>query len=88
MKPDPYVVTRILERLWKNGSPMIKTRLQVASNVNYDMFRRYLAWMSEKGLVEVQSGPDGHDRVALSRKGEETYGQLIRWVDEFIHMRD
>lgn len=44
--------------------------------------------MSEKGLVELQAGSDGHDRVVLTRKGEETHGQLIRWMDEFIHMRD
>lgn len=88
MKPDPYVVTRMLEKLWTSGSPMLKTRLQVASNINYDVFRRYMVWMSEKGLVELQAGSDGHDRVVLTRKGEETYGQLIRWMDEFIHMRD
>lgn len=87
-KPNPYVVSRMLERLWLEGSPMLKTRLQVASNVNYDIFRRYLSWMLDKGLVETQDGDDGHERVVLTRKGEQTYGQLIRWVDDFIHMRD
>lgn len=67
---------------------MLKTRLQVASNINYDVFRRYVSWMVEKGLVEVRNLDDGHDGVFLTRKGEETYGQLIRWVNDFIHLRD
>lgn len=87
-KPDPYVVARVLEKLWRGGLPMLRTRLQVASNVNYDIFRKYLSWMLDKGLVEMHDGDDGHERVALTPKGEATYGQLIRWVDDFMHMRD
>lgn len=59
-----------------------------AHSVNYDVSRRYLAWMLDKGLVELQDGVDGHERVTLTMKGEETYGRLIRWTDDFIHMRD
>src|SRR2546425_12972745 len=41
-RPDLYVVARLLERLWREDAPMLKTRLQVAANVNYDVFSRYL----------------------------------------------
>ena len=50
-RPDLYVVARFLERLWREGSPMLKTRLQVAANVNYDVFSRYLLWLLDRGLV-------------------------------------
>ncbi len=40
-------------------------------------------------MVEVQDAvPTGMTGLTLSRKGEETYGRLIRWTDDFIHMRD
>ncbi len=39
-RPDLYVVARLLERLWREEAPMLKTRLQVAANVNYDVFSR------------------------------------------------
>ena len=52
-RPDLYIVARLLERLWRDNAPMLKTRLQVAANVNYDVFSRYLAWMLAKGLVSL-----------------------------------
>lgn len=33
-RSDLYVVARILERLWKEERPMLRTRLQLASRVN------------------------------------------------------
>lgn len=84
-RPDLYVVARILDRLWREHDAMLKTRLQVASRVNYDVFRRYLTWLLEKELVTVQNCEDGHERVALTMKGEKAYGTLVRWMDEVIH---
>ncbi|HYS71493.1 MAG TPA: hypothetical protein VEM95_03630, partial [Thermoplasmata archaeon] len=52
-RPDLYVVARLLERLWREDAPMVKTRLQVAANVNYDVFSRYLGWMAGRGLVSL-----------------------------------
>jgi len=84
-RPDLYVVARLLERLWREEKPMLKTRLQVASNVNYDVFRRYLSWMSERGLVSLENSADGHERVQLTDKGGEAYRKLVQWINEVIH---
>jgi predicted transcriptional regulator len=86
-RPDLYVVARILERLWRENRPMVKTRLQVAANVNYDVFSRYLNWMRTKGLVVVEGNPDGHEQVALTAKGAEAYRKLVQWIYEVVHGR-
>ncbi len=82
--PDLYVVARLLERLWREDGPMLKTRLQVAANVNYDLFGRYLTWMLRKGLLSVENVPDGHERVALTPKGYEAYRRLVQWINEVV----
>ena len=86
-RPDLYVVARVLERLWREERPMLKTRLQVASKVNYDVFRRYVSWMDERGLVQVAESDDGHSRISLTPKGEEAYKKLVQWINEVIHER-
>ena len=85
--PDLYVVARLLERLWRENGPMLKTRLQVAANVNYDVFQRYLEWMRGRGLVSLENSPDGHERVTLTAKGREAYRKLVQWVNEVVHGR-
>jgi predicted transcriptional regulator len=84
-RPDLYVVARFLERLWRENEPMLKTRLQVACNVNYDVFRKYISWMSERDLVRMENCPDGHERVVLTQKGHEAYRRMVQWVNEVIH---
>ncbi|MFQ5910333.1 MAG: winged helix-turn-helix domain-containing protein [Thermoplasmata archaeon] len=83
-RPDLYVVARLLERLWRQDEPMLKTRLQVAANVNYDIFSRYLAWMLEKGLVRKEMADDGHERVILTREGAEAYRKLVQWINNVV----
>lgn len=85
--PDLYVVARLLERLWREDAPMLKTRLQVAANVNYDVFQRYLEWMRGRGLVSIEDSPDGHERVALTSRGYEAYRKLVQWINEVVHGR-
>ena len=68
-RPDLYVVARILDRLWQSPEPMLRTHLQVAANVNYDIFARYLDWMRERNLVELEDSADGHVRVRLAPAG-------------------
>lgn len=84
-KPDIYVISRILERLWENEGPIGKTRLQVAARVNYDIFTRYVIWMEEKGLVQIEPMEDGHDGVHLTYEGEESYRKVVQWINEVIH---
>lgn len=86
-RPDLYVVARLLERLSREDAPMGKTRLQVAANVNYDVFTRYLDWLRDRGLVSLEGNPDGHDRVALTPKGYDAYRKLVQWISEVVQGR-
>lgn len=83
-RPDLYVVARILERLWKEERPILRTRLQVASRVNYDVFTRYLDWMLGKGLVEMRDNGAGREGVSLTGKGSEAYRVLVQWINDVI----
>jgi predicted transcriptional regulator len=86
-RPDMYVVARILERLWREEGPVLKTRLQIGAHVNYDVFVRYLDWMIRKGLVRFEKNTDDHEGVRLTEKGEEAYKRLVQWMNEVIHGR-
>lgn len=86
-RPDLYIVARILERLWREEQPMLRTRLQTASNVNYDVFRRYTSWMTDQGLIAVETSNDGHERLRLTPKGDEAYKKLVQWINEVIHKK-
>jgi predicted transcriptional regulator len=86
-RPDLYVVARILERLWRENGPMVKTRLQVAARVNYDVFSKYLSWMVDKGLVSLENSPGGHEKVVITTKGMESYKKLVQWINEVIHAK-
>ncbi len=86
-RPDLYVVARLLERLWREENPILKTHLQVAARVNYDVFSRYLDWLSSRGLVALESAEDGHERVRLTPKGHDAYLRLVQWINEVVHGR-
>jgi len=86
-RPDLYVVARLLEKLWREDKPMMKTRLQVATGVNYDIFRKYISWMDGRGLITVEDSSDGHERLSLTPKGEEAYRKLVQWINEVIHQK-
>jgi len=66
---------------------MVKTRLQVAANVNYDVFSRYLEWILSRGLVSIENAAGGHERITLTPKGHEAYRRLVQWVNEVVHQR-
>lgn len=84
-RPDLYVVARLLERLWREEEPVLKTRLQVAAHVNYDVFTRYLEWLKTRGLVVLVSAEDDHERVCLTPKGRDAYLRLVQWINEVVH---
>jgi predicted transcriptional regulator len=83
-RPDLYVLSRMLERLWREDAPMLKTRLQLATNVNYDILVKYLRWMEEKGFVVFESD-GGHELVVLTFKGRQAYANLVRAMNEVLH---
>lgn len=84
-RPDLYVVARILDCLWEAESPMLRTHLQVAANVNYDILTRYLDWMDERNLIVLENSEDGHVRVALTEKGREAYRKVTQWISQVVH---
>jgi len=83
-RPDLFVVARLLEKLWREEQPVLKTRLQVAANVNYDIFRRYLTWMTKRDLVEIRNCEDGHERVEITANGTETYRKLMQLINDLM----
>lgn len=84
-RPDLYVLARVLERLWREGGPMLKTRLQVATNMNYDLLMRYLAWLRSRGFIEYRDD-EGHELVVLTAEGREAYLKVVRLMNEVLRM--
>jgi len=78
-KPDLYVLARVIKTL-KEKNRMNKTALATATGLSYDRLIKYLNWMVEKGLVEFDSSSD----VILTKKGAETYDQLVKWILQHI----
>ncbi len=83
-RPALYVVARILECLYREPGPMLRTRLQVAVGTNYDVFTRYLEWMRARELVDMVE-EDGHQKVRLTGEGAESYRRLVVWINETVH---
>ena len=81
-RPDIYVLSRFLERLWLKNQPMKKTKLQMAVGLNYGQFTRYLEWMLERGLVAKVDGADGHEYVRITPEGYEAYRKLVAIIKE------
>lgn len=68
------MVARFLERLWRDQRPHRKTDLQLAVRLNYNVYKKYLDWMEQKGLIVVD------ETVAITPKGLETYKTLVAWI--------
>lgn len=83
-KPDLYVVARLLERLRRNEGPELKTRLQVGTNLNYQAFSKYLDWLLERELVQLEELDSGREGVVLSPRGQEAYRKLWEWIDAIL----
>ncbi len=82
MRIDLIVVARILDALYTEKK-MKKTRLQLASRLNYPSFMKYLNWLIEKELVKITV--DGKvEYIQLSEKGIESYEKLVKWVKEYM----
>ena len=68
------MVARFLERLWRDPRPHRKTDLQLAVRLNYNVYKKYLDWMEQKGLIVVG------ETVSITPKGLETYKTLVAWI--------
>jgi predicted transcriptional regulator len=78
-KPDLYVVARIVNAL-RNEGPTKRTQLATMTRLSYDVLVKYLEWMSQKGLVEV----DSDDNVRLTPQGYKVYDRLVSWILEYV----
>lgn len=83
-KPDLYVVARFLDRLWEPESSYTRSQLQMATRVNYDLFRRYLAFLHEKGFVVVSPADKGGDIIKLTMRGREAHAVLVEWIRRVV----
>lgn len=80
-RPDLYVVARFLEALWLRGGEVRRTDLQMATNVNYNVFLNYLGLLIEKGLVSERE-VDGEMAVQITSKGVDAYNALVKLVKD------
>jgi len=78
-KLDLYVIARIIKAL-KEKNKMNKTTLATTTGLAYDKLMKYLAWMSEKGFVEV----DENGAVILTKTGSEAYDDLVQWIMKYV----
>lgn len=79
-RPDLYVVARFLQRLWRPDVTLTRSGLQRAVGLNYDLFRKYLAFLESRGLVSVAKDGEGRDVVRLTKEGLRLHDDLARWL--------
>jgi predicted transcriptional regulator len=84
-KPDLYIVGRFLDIIYRNGSPMKKTNIQMSLRLTYPRFKEYLQWMMEHQLVsEIQDEDDKSEKIMLTPKGIDSYRRLVDWINYTI----
>lgn len=83
-RPDLYVVARFLDILYRNGTAMKKTNIQMLLGVNYPRFTEYLDWMVRHGLVAETVDEEAGERIALTPKGIESYHRFVDWVKDTL----
>lgn len=83
-KPDLYVVARFLDIMYRNGSGMKKTNIQMLLGVNYPRFMEYLDWLLKHGLVEESVDDEKNERIKLTPKGIDSYHRLVDWIKETL----
>ncbi len=71
--------------MYKNGSPMKKTNIQMSLRLTYPRFKEYLQWMLEHQLaVEIQEEEEKSERIMLTPKGIDSYYRLVDWISDTI----
>ena len=83
-KPDLYVVARFLDIMYRNGSSMKKTNIQMLLGVNYPRFVEYLEWLLKRGLVAVSLDEEKAERIMLTPKGIDSYHRFVDWIKETL----
>jgi predicted transcriptional regulator len=83
-RPNLYVVARFLDCLARPDTELTRSQLQAAVGVNYDVFRRYLAFLSEKGYVTVVAKGEAPEVVLLTVAGRRVREELLGWIRRFL----
>ena len=84
-KPDLYVVARFLDIMYRNGSAMKKTNIQMLLGVNYPRFIEYLDWLLKHDLVsEGFDEEEKSERIRLTPKGIDSYHRVVDWIKETL----
>ena len=78
-KPDLYVLARVIKTLKERGR-MNRTALATSTGLSYDRLVKYLAWMSDKGLIQLDSNDDAY----LTKLGADTYDELVKWILQYV----
>ena len=78
-KPDLYIIARVIKIL-KEKNKLNRTTLATSAGLSYDRLMKYLAWMSDKGLVRFDSDED----VLLTKLGVDTYDDLVKWILQYV----
>jgi predicted transcriptional regulator len=83
-KPDLYVVARFLDIMFRNGSVMKKTNIQMLLGLNYGRFMEYLEWLLEHQLVAETLDEEKAKRIALTPKGIDAYNTVVEWIKDML----
>lgn len=78
-KPDLYVVARIISVL-KDKRIVKRTELATLTGVAYDRLAKYVDWMSQEGLLNI----DSEGNITLTEHGIETYNRLVKWILQYV----
>lgn len=78
------MLARFLDIIYRTGSPMKRTNIQMLLGVNYPRFIEYLDWMVDHGLVLEVLDEEKTERITLTPKGIDAYHRLVDWIKETI----
>jgi len=85
-KPNVYVLLRFLEKLWRQNDYVIRTRLQTAVGLNFDVFVKYLEWLRGRGFVETETRGD-HEYIKISRSGYDAFRSILSLIEDILRIQ-
>jgi len=56
----------------------------MASNLNYNIYTKYLNWMVDRGLLVLEKKGSRNIEVKITQKGLRTYDIMIEWIKENV----
>jgi len=86
LRPDVYVLVRILDALHQDSIRMRRTQLQQRAGINYTLFSRYLAFLIQRGFIRVASQGDG-EYLEMTSRGEDAYRFLAEGLARLLGER-